>query len=169
MAKTTTFGEALETARESIGMSKTQLAYAVRVLGNTAYRWEKQGTMPVMEMRIKILRTLAAAPRALLEALAEESGVTLESIGMALPPPPPPPAPILPTAPASQGAAPPVPANAQATIDDAVREAAEEIDVSPKLLRPALSRMLDRLARTGVPLDAASRMVLGVPKKPSAK
>jgi hypothetical protein len=28
--------------------------------------------------------------------------------------------------------------------------------------------MLERLARNGVPMDAASRMVLGVPKKPSA-
>ena len=50
-------------------------------------------------------------------------------------------------------------------VDDAVREAAEDLEVAPQQLRPALSRMLDRIARAGVPIEAATRMVLGVPKK----
>jgi hypothetical protein len=61
-----------------------------------------------------------------------------------------------------------VPATAQQTVDDALREMAEELELLPKALRPSLSRMLERLARAGVPMDAASRMVLGVPKKPEA-
>jgi hypothetical protein len=55
--------------------------------------------------------------------------------------------------------------NAQTVVDDAVREAAEDLDVTPRALRPILSHLIDRAARAGVPLDAAARMVLGVPKK----
>jgi hypothetical protein len=111
-----------------------------------------------MDVRVTVLRLLADATRPLLETLATEAEVDLASIGLG----PPPPAAV---APPPVAVAPAIPAAAQATVDDALREAAEEIEVAPKLLRPALSRMLDRLARGGVPMDAASRMVLGVPKK----
>jgi hypothetical protein len=112
-----------------------------------------------MEVRITVLRLLETATRPLLETLAAESEVDLATIGMGAPPPP-----VVVASP-PVAVAPTIPPTAQATVDDALREAAEEIEVTPKLLRPALSRMLDRLARGGVPMDAAARMVLGVPKK----
>ncbi|MGO8999947.1 MAG: helix-turn-helix domain-containing protein [Polyangiaceae bacterium] len=146
------FGVALTKAREAAGLSQTQIASRLRTLPNTVHRWEKRRSIPSMEVRIALLRLLAEAPRALLEDLAEEANVDLASIGMG---PPPPPVTALPS----------LSPTAQATVDDALREAAEEIDVTPRVLRPALSRMLDRLARSGVPIDAAARMVLGVPKK----
>ena len=145
------FGVALTKAREAAGLSQTQIASRLRTLPNTVHRWEKRRSIPSMEVRIALLRLLAEAPRALLEDLAEEANVDLASIGMG---PPPPPVTALPS----------LSPTAQATVDDALREAAE-IDVTPRVLRPALSRMLDRLARSGVLIDAAARMVLGVPKK----
>ncbi len=148
-------------ARESTGMTQTDIAMELKTYPNTVYRWERRNSMPAMEVRVKLLRLLEGAPRPLLQALASESGVQLASIGMGG---------AAAAAPAVQAAPAPavvaaIPASAQATVDDALREAAEEIEVSPKVLRPALSRMLDRLARGGVPMDAAARMVLGVPKK----
>jgi hypothetical protein len=37
--------------------------------------------------------------------------------------------------------------NAQSVLDDAVREAAEDLDVSPRAFRPILSCLIDRAAR----------------------
>jgi transcriptional regulator with XRE-family HTH domain len=161
MGTPSSFGAALTMAREAARMSKTDIALALSTLPNTVYRWETTKARPSMEVRIKLLRVLSDAPRDKLQQLADEAEVSLASIGLGAPPPPaanpavPPPAP----------APPPIPAGAQAIVDDAVREAAEELDLAPKALRPVLSRMLDRLARAGVPVDAAARMVLGVPKK----
>jgi hypothetical protein len=53
---------------------------------------------------------------------------------------------------------------AQRAIDDAVRELAEELDVAASVIRPGLSRFLGSLAEAAVPVDAAARMVLGLPK-----
>jgi DNA-binding XRE family transcriptional regulator len=161
MTTPSTFGVALMNAREATGLSQTELAARLRTLPNTVYRWEKRRSKPPMEKRIALIRALADAPRALLDELADESGVDLLAIGMGPPPPAVPAAvPLVPVPSA-------ITATTQTMVDDALREAAEEIEVSPKVLRPALSRMLDRLARGGVPIDAASRMVLGVPKKGS--
>jgi transcriptional regulator with XRE-family HTH domain len=155
------FGAALRKAREAAGLTQASVA---RHLGKTAlsvHRWEMQGVRPTYEDRVALLQLLAKAPRALLAELAEESDVALDSV-LPLPPAPP--------APPPAAAAPPLPArvmleNAQTVVDDAVREAAEDLDVTPRALRPILSRLIDRAARAGVPLDAAARMVLGVPKK----
>jgi transcriptional regulator with XRE-family HTH domain len=151
------FGVALTKAREAAGLSQTQIAAKLGRGPNTVHRWEKRRSIPSMEVRIALLRLLADAPRSLLEDLADESKVDLASIGMG------PPVAEAPSA-ASTAA---IQAGAQTMVDDALREAAEEMNVLPMVARPALSRMLDRLARGGVPIDAAARMVLGVPKKAS--
>jgi hypothetical protein len=158
------FGEALRHAREAAGLTQAALARHLKKTPVSAHRWETQGVRPPYEARVEILRFLAKAPRPLLEALADMSDVDLDSV-LPLPPAP------VPVPPAPHvAAAPPLPAkvmlaNAQTLLDDAVREAAEDLDVSPRVLRPVLSRLLDRAARAGVPVDAAARMVLGVPKK----
>ncbi len=148
-------------------MTQRQLAATVGKRPTQVYRWEQLRVVPRHEVKVRVLRALAEAPREVLARLAAASDVTLESLGLAPPPAaPPPPAVAAPTP-----VAPPVPpapkldASAQTVVDDALREAGEEIDVSPRVLRPALSRMLDRMARAGVPMDAAARMVLGVPRK----
>ncbi len=148
-------------------MTQRQLAASVGKRPTQVYRWEQLRVVPRLEVRMGVIRALAEAPREVLARLAAASDVTLESLGLVPPPPAPPPPPVATTTPVAPPvpAAPKLDASAQTVVDDALREAGEEIDVSPRVLRPALSRMLDRMARAGVPMDAAARMVLGVPKK----
>jgi hypothetical protein len=104
-----------------------------------------------MEKRIALLHAFADIPRPLLEALAKASGVTLASAGIAPVAPPPPVA---------------RPPNLQMIVDDAIREAAEALDLPPRALRPVLGRVLERLADGGVPVAAAARMALAAAKPP---
>jgi DNA-binding XRE family transcriptional regulator len=151
------FGIAMRAARMACGLTQANLARRVGQ-GNTAiFRWEKGSLLPKLETRIRVVRALGSAPRPMLERLANAGDVSLAMLGLV-------PAEAQ-AAPGSSDSSGSLGASAQALVDDALREAAEEADVSPKLLRPALSRMLDRLARARVPMDAAARMVLGVPKK----
>jgi transcriptional regulator with XRE-family HTH domain len=160
------FGRVLREVRNAVHMTQQQLAAAVSRRSMAVHRWEQLGTVPHLEDRIRIIQALAAAPRADLERLAVASGTTLRAAGIEEPAPPALPSPVV----ASPSPAPAAPASlsplAQGLVDDAVREAAEELETTPQQLRPALSRMLDRIARAGVPIEAATRMVLGVPKKP---
>jgi transcriptional regulator with XRE-family HTH domain len=161
------FGLAVAAARDAVHLTQRQLAARVGKKPTQVYRWEQLRVVPRLEDRMRVIQALAEAPHDVLARLAAASDVTLESLGLA-PPPPPPPTPVATTTPqvaAPQAPAPKLEASVQTVVDDALREAGEEIDVSPRVLRPALSRMLDRIARAGVPIDAAARMVLGVPKK----
>ncbi len=156
------FGVALRRAREAAGLTQSAVARHLHKTALTVHRWEMQNVRPTFEDRVTLLRTLAKAPRPLLAELATASEVQLDSV-LPLPPPP---APVPP--PVAVASAPPakvMDANAQTVVDDAVREAAEDLELSPRVLRPVLSRFLDRVARASVPMDAAARMVLGVPKK----
>jgi hypothetical protein len=119
-------------------------------------RWVLRETTPSLHERLSLLRTLRDAPLPLLEALARASGTTLEAAGMAPRP--------APASPSPRAISP----SAQRTIDDAVRELAEDLDVPASAVRPGLSRFLGSLAEAGVPVDAAARMVLGLPK-PTAR
>jgi len=146
------FGNAMRDARVACGLTRVGLAKRIGNGTTAIYRWEKGTLVPALESRLRVVNGLKNAPRPMLERLARAADVSL------------PPAPVA-AAPASQGTPEALGASVQSLVDDALREAAEDADVSPKLLRPALSRMLDRLAKARVPMDAAARMVLGVPKK----
>jgi transcriptional regulator with XRE-family HTH domain len=163
MPRESEFGIALFQARFALHLTQPQVAARVGKGLTAVHRWEKQGVVPHLEDRIRVVRALAQAPPAMLKRLADASGVSLESLGLAPRPAPAPPPPVL--QPPSLSPPTALDPSAQTIVDDALREAAEEIDASPKTLRPALSRMLDRIAKAGVPIDAAARMVLGVPKK----
>jgi len=58
----------------------------------------------------------------------------------------------------------PTPAH-QKAIDDAIREAAEELEIEPRKLRPVASRLFGALARSGVPVEAAAGMAFARAKK----
>ena len=160
------FGIALRRAREAAGLSQADVALNLQKAAITVHRWETKGTLPTFEDRVKLLQRLANAPRPLLADLANAGKVALESV-LPLPPPPVASPPPPPAAPASTAKV--MDANAQTVVDDALREAAEDLDVAPRALRPVLSRLLDRIGRAGVPMDAAARMVLGVPKREGAE
>jgi hypothetical protein len=152
-SETTSFADALEAVRKSLHLTQRRVAELHGVSPRTVERWALRETTPPLHERLSLLRTLRDAPVALLEKLARASGTTLAAAGIA---PAQTPAPMQ----AAQSIAP----GAQRAIDDAVRELAEELDVAASAIRPGLSRFLGSLAGAGLPVDAAARMVLGVPK-----
>jgi hypothetical protein len=54
-------------------------------------------------------------------------------------------------------------------LDDAVREAAEELSIDVKTLRPVASRLFEALATYEIPPAAAAQMVLRPAKKGGAE
>lgn len=153
MGELTSFADALEAVRKSLHLTQRRVAELHGVSPRTVERWVLRETTPPLHERLSLLRTLRDAPLPLLEKLARASGTTLEAAGMA-------PAQPSAAAPSITGIGP----TTQRAIDDAVRELADELDVAASTIRPGLSRFLGSLAGAGVPVDAAARMVLGVPK-----
>lgn len=137
-------------------LPSSRLAKPCEVVPRTVARWLAGETLPNPFQQRNIVHVLHATgrvPRDLLEELASASADTLESLDIVRRAPPPP-------------APPPVPADAQRIVDDAIREAAEALDVTPRTLRPIVSQLLDALARGAVPVDAGARLaVAGGPKK----
>jgi hypothetical protein len=154
MGETITFADALEAVRKSLQLTQRRVAELHGVSPRTVERWVLRETTPPLHERLSLLRTLRDAPLPLLETLARASGTTLEAAGMVRGP----------TAGAPSLGAPSIGPSAQRAIDDAVRELAEELDVAASAIRPGLSRFLGSLAEAAVPVDAAARMVLGLPK-----
>jgi transcriptional regulator with XRE-family HTH domain len=156
-----TFAEAFEAVRKSLHLTQRRVAELHGVSPRTVERWVLRETTPPLHERIKLLRTLRDAPLHLLETLARVSGTTLDAAGIASAPAsaPPPPSSLF-LSPMSQS----IGASAQRVIDDAVRELADELDLTANTIRPGLSRFLGALAVVGAPVDAAARMVLGLPR-----
>ncbi|MGO8996470.1 MAG: helix-turn-helix domain-containing protein [Polyangiaceae bacterium] len=154
-----TFADAFEAVRKSLHLTQRRVAELHGVSPRTVERWVLRETTPPLHERIKLLRTLRDAPLPLLETLARVSGTTLDAAGIAPAPhasTPPPPTSLL----LHQS----IGASAQRVIDDAVRELADELDLTANTIRPGLSRFLGALAGAGAPVDAAARMVLGLPR-----
>ncbi len=63
--------------------------------------------------------------------------------------------------PTTPAAAPAARADAQKVGDDAVREAAEALDVAPRVLRPVARRLFQAIANGSVPTDVAARLAAG--------
>jgi hypothetical protein len=152
------FAEAFEAVRKSLHLTQRRVAELHGVSPRTVERWVLRETTPPLHERIKLLRTLRDAPLPLLETLARVSGTTLDAAGIASQSTPPPASLFLSPMPQS------IATTAQRVIDDAVRELADELDLTANTIRPALSRFLGALAEVGAPVDAASRMVLGLPR-----
>jgi hypothetical protein len=56
-------------------------------------------------------------------------------------------------------------AAAQKTVDDAVREAAEELGIAPGTLRPVVARLLEAIAQGDVSAQVAAEMAVTRAKK----
>jgi transcriptional regulator with XRE-family HTH domain len=149
------FGTILVAARTAAGVSRSEIAKECDVEPRTVARWEADENDPSTDAKWLILHLLhesGRAPRPLLEQLADASDIALWQLG--IDPPPhaapaaPPPAPVAPS-PAARKA-----------IDDAVREAAEDLGVDPRTLRPVLRRLLEAIAATGVGTEDAARLVV---------
>jgi hypothetical protein len=151
-----TYSALLRRALIAARLPDRHLAGPCEVVPRTVARWVAGETLPNPHQQRAIVYLLDEAglvPRDLLAELAAESNDTLESLGIVPPAPPPPPLP------------PAVPANAQRIVDDAIREAAEALDVTPRVLRPILARAFAALAEGKVPADAAARLAVAAPAK----
>ena len=146
MAAPFTFPGAFATVRSALGLTQERVAQLHGVSTRTVERWSLGHTLPSLHDRTQLLRTLRDAPRALLEDLARASGTTLEAAGLA------------PARPATE-----TPAGRRA-VDEAVRELADDLDLTASALRPGLGRFLAALAKADVSVAAAARMVPGAQK-----
>ncbi len=156
---TPTFGSAFLRARAVLRIGRGDVAHACRVTMRTVARWEADESWPTLEDRHLLLRLYSKLPREDLHSMAALAQTTLAAAGI-------PETPV--AAPPSPGPLPPAPfsAAAQKVVDDAIREAAEDLGLVARDLRPVASRLFDARARAGVTPEAAARMVLGIPKRP---
>ncbi len=152
--------DALRAAREALHVDRAIAAKACDVVPRTLSRWEAGASWPPLEDRFTLLRLLIDLPLPELEKLADLAMTTLGAAQTTVVPHP-----DDVVAPASVVLAPPS-ASAQKVLDDALREAAEDLAVHAAALRPVASRLLDAIAKTGGTLDVAARMVIGILKRP---
>jgi transcriptional regulator with XRE-family HTH domain len=168
MPKTTplvTFGSAFGRARRALGIQRDTVAGACGVRPRTVSRWENDQNSPSLADRHRLLHVVLDAPLEQLEELARLAGTTLDAAGIEVLPPDEPTVVALPAAaPAPQALPGPT---AQKAIDDAIREAAEELNVRAGDLRAAAGKLLAAIRGTGATLEEATRMVLARPPPPA--
>lgn len=141
--------ELVTRAQLALGFSQRQVAEAVGTSLRTVQRWSSRTAHP----HVGELRALAVLvhPRdaGLASKLATVAGDTLESLGLVKPPPPP--AVVEPAASVARA----LPANiTSALADSVVAAAAEVLDVSPRVARPALLAAMRRAKSTELDLDS---------------
>ena len=139
-------------ALEATGVTRNAIARACGVLPRTVARWEDGDVEPLLATKIQIINTLHDSeklPQDLLERLCKNIGIDAWRLGLA-------PVPSTPFTPS--------PATTK-VLDDAVREAAEELSIDVKTLRPVASRLFEALATYEIPPAAAAQMVLKPAKK----
>lgn len=141
------FSHLLLLALDATKVRRADIAKACRVLPRTVARWEVGECEPSIPMKTTVILTLHDShrlPRVLLDKLGEDVGLTAWQLGLAPPPPP-----DFTPSPATQK-----------VLDDAVREAAEDLAVDPRALRPVLSRVFAALVHYEIPVGAAAEMVV---------
>jgi hypothetical protein len=134
-------------ALEQTKVPRAVIAKACGVLPRTVKRWEDDDCEPSVPVKHAALLALHESGRLepdLLEMLAEDIGLSAWQLGLGPPPPPE----FVPTA------------AAQKVLDDAVREAAEELAVDPRALRPVLRRLFATMTECEIPAHAAVEMVV---------
>jgi DNA-binding XRE family transcriptional regulator len=141
-------------AQRTIGLSQRQLGELVGASRRTITRWFGGGSTP----GLSALQTIAGAvyphDPALAAALAAETGQTLVSLGIEMPPPPP--APVIDAAPA-----PPEPVGpparpfppARLVVDSIVCAAAESMQCAPSAVRDVLRAAFARARGLGLTLE----------------
>jgi hypothetical protein len=134
-------------ALDATGVSRSDVARACGVVPRTAARWADGDCEPSVAVKTTIVHRLYDSrrlPKALLDKLCEDIGQAAWQLGLEAPP-----APVFTPSPATQK-----------VLDDVVREAAEELSVDPRALRPVLSRVFAELVRYEIPVGAAVGMVV---------
>jgi transcriptional regulator with XRE-family HTH domain len=137
---TTPLGELLRAARTALSLRQLDLAARVYTSARNVGRWETGEAWPREEDRRRIVDALSAAPRPVVEGLAEQLGVA-------------PPAAATPDTP------PRTDAELRAIFDAVVYGAAEERDVLPRHLRAFGVELLLAVAESGLSAKEAAALV----------
>jgi hypothetical protein len=147
-----TFAHLLLIALEETKVSRTEMTKACGVLPRTVARWVDGDAEPDIGKKsivIHLLHDSGRLRKVLLDKLCENIGLEAWQLNLE-----PPPVPEFIRSPATEK-----------VLDDAVREAAEELGVDPRVLRPVLSRLFAALVRYEIPAGAAAEMVVARMKR----
>ena len=139
-------------AQRLLSLSQRQLAELVGSSLRTVQRWSAGHGAPYTSDIVKLAAAVHPRDPALARRLASHAGQTPESLGLVAPAPPPPvqPAPV---------ASPLTPVLVEAV----VAAAAEALDVSPRVARPAVLAAVERAKTAELSLDD----LLGVLRPPA--
>ena len=149
---TRTFGAVLLAARTAAKVTRAELAKGLDVLPRTVARWEADENTPSttdMQLILHFLHETGRLPRPLLDEYAKVTYLSPWTLGID---------------PLPEVRFVPTPAH-QKAIDDAIREAAEDLEIEPRTLRPVASRLFAALAKSGIPANAAAGMAVARAKK----
>ncbi len=129
-------GNALREARLDLRLSQEELGEKLLVCRATITAWECGKTVPPMEQRQRVLEAIRGGPPATYERLARAFG-------------------FHPMSPASTTtSAPRDAATLRAAMTNAVRAAADDLDVAPSVVRRTLAAVLRRTKELGVAPEA---------------
>jgi transcriptional regulator with XRE-family HTH domain len=134
-----TFAGVLAAGRRSLHLTQAQLGERLGVSGETVYRWERRKRSPGPREVPDLIRRLSLLSPELAAKAAAAMGTTLEAAG----------------------AAPPAPVSVVAqrhSLEAAICAAAEALDMSPRLVRPAAAALLARLAEARLSIDEAASL-----------
>jgi transcriptional regulator with XRE-family HTH domain len=149
--------ELLQRARGQLGIDRDALARRIGVARKTLTRWEHDQGAPHAQVREDVALALTEIDGATWRAIVRAMRLPLEVMlakspsqaAKAAPAPPPLPPPAA------------APIDARATLDDAIRATAEELDVTAKRLRAAFALLLSDVERLALPVAEARALVLG--------
>lgn len=131
-------GNALREARLDLRLSQEELGAKLLVCRATVTAWECGRTVPPMEQRARVLEAIRGGPPATYERLARAFG--FHAVSPASTP--------VPTA------GPRDAATLRAAMTNAVRAAADDLDVAPSVVRRTLAAVLRRTKELGVAPEA---------------
>ena len=138
-----TFGDRVREARKALKISQEALADRAGVSRRTVIRWELDRGTPNPDDLAKVLTIIHAHHADHAEAIAVAAGKSLAGFGLASP---------------AGNARPAVPPDHVG--DGIVAVAAEVLDASPRLVRPALVAALRRARALGLTIEEAERCLV---------
>jgi transcriptional regulator with XRE-family HTH domain len=153
----------LRRARLALGLNQRRLLKHLQVSDRTLTRWEAGEARPTKEWRERVAFVYGNVDGETWRAIVAELELPLEEMLVKVPqqraklPPPPEPKP---PATAEREAPAPTPKEVRARMDDVVRAAAEELDVTARRLRAMLGNVLADLDAMGLTMREARAHVL---------
>jgi hypothetical protein len=143
-------------AQRALSLNNRELAQLVGSSQRTVERWSGGGSTPYSDHITRLAVAVYPRNAEIARRLASFLGQSLESLGIEKPPPPPPapPPPPVVAPPPPPVVQPPSPSPLTPLLVEAVvAAAAEALDVSPHVARPAVLAAVERAKAAGLSLD----------------